>query len=313
MEDKTLPPYVDYVNDASVTSVHGELAPLKTPPKKARKSRSTAMGLLKVAVAVLLITTVASLTLLFLKQGQPTPNVECIKIADAPAEGAAPSRVRRATIPQGRESPNSLPGARLGTLDLGTTSGIESRKGGPDLPDVTKLTLLAAGNNYITVAWERPKASFDYYWVSVTDDRGEKHPNSGSCPDGTIIRQDQTQVTCTGLESCSNVTISIRTHRNGPPERTSIGVALPHIFVPGKDCQQNLCYEWVPWSGNTVPENAVAGGQDKAGTLYVCRAKHEGLFIPGKFASWESTCYVPYNRGEQSYKDFEVLVAGNPS
>ncbi|KAH7933331.1 hypothetical protein HPB49_011571 [Dermacentor silvarum] len=182
---------------------------------------------------------------------------------------------------------------------------LEVRTPSFDPPDVTKLTLLSTGDNYITVAWERPKASFDYYWVSVTDDRGEKHPNAGSCPIGTIIRRDQTQVTCTGLESCSNVTISIGTHRNGPPERTSIGVALQHIFVPGKDCQQNLCYKWVAWRGNTVPENAVPGGQDKAGTLYVCRAKHEGLFIPGKFASWQSTCYVPYNRGEQSYKDFE--------
>ncbi|KAH7933425.1 hypothetical protein HPB49_012491 [Dermacentor silvarum] len=163
---------------------------------------------------------------------------------------------------------------------------LEVRTPSFDPPDVTKLTLLSTGDNYITVAWERPKAPFDYYWVSVTDGRGEKHPNAGSCPIGTIIRRDQTQVTCRGLESCSNVTVSIGTHRNGPPERTSTGVSLQDIFVPGKDCQQNLCYQWVAWSGKTVPENAVPGGDDASGTLYICRAKHNGRFIPGKFTSW---------------------------
>ncbi|KAH7933330.1 hypothetical protein HPB49_011570 [Dermacentor silvarum] len=183
---------------------------------------------------------------------------------------------------------------------------LEVRTPSFDPPDVTKLTLLSTGNNYITVAWERPKARFDYYWVSITDDRGEKHPNAGSCPNGTIIHPDQTQVTCTGLESCSNVTVTIRTQRNGPPGRTSIGVSLQHIFVPGKDCQQNRCNQWVAWSGNTVPENAVPGGDDASGTLYICRAKYDGRFIPGKFTSWYGTCYIPYGGVEHSYKEFEV-------
>ncbi|XP_054918506.1 tenascin-N-like [Dermacentor andersoni] len=104
-----------------------------------------------------------------------------------------------------------------------------------DLPDVTKLRLLSAVNNSITIAWERPKARFDYYWVSITPDKGEKHINAGSCGNGTIIHPDQTQVKCTSLEACTNVTVSVRTHRNGPPERTSVGVALQDIFVPGEE------------------------------------------------------------------------------
>ncbi|XP_054934026.2 phosphatidylinositol phosphatase PTPRQ-like [Dermacentor andersoni] len=108
-----------------------------------------------------------------------------------------------------------------------------------DLQDVRKLSLLSAANNSITIAWERPKTRFDYYWVYVTSDEsksGSVHRSRvGSCVNGTIIHSAKTQVTCTNLEACTKVSVSIRTHRSGPSEHTSRGVGLNGVFIPGED------------------------------------------------------------------------------
>ncbi|XP_075727528.1 uncharacterized protein LOC119165286 isoform X2 [Rhipicephalus microplus] len=106
-----------------------------------------------------------------------------------------------------------------------------------DLPDVKDLTLLSAGDNTVTVAWKKPEARFDYYWVSVAAEKdGDNEMGTvGSCGNGTIIHPDQTQVTCTNLEACDRVNITLRAHRNGPPVHTSGGVRLQDIFIPGKE------------------------------------------------------------------------------
>uniref|UniRef100_A0A131YX88 Fibronectin type-III domain-containing protein n=1 Tax=Rhipicephalus appendiculatus TaxID=34631 RepID=A0A131YX88_RHIAP len=104
------------------------------------------------------------------------------------------------------------------------------------LPDVTNLTLVSTGNTSFTVSWKRPKDDFDYYRVEVTgngsDDVGPYRV--GSCGNGSIIDAHQTQVTCDHIEPCTNVTFTIRTYAKGPPERTSSGVTLDDIFVPGQ-------------------------------------------------------------------------------
>lgn len=106
-----------------------------------------------------------------------------------------------------------------------------------DLPDVTDIRLLSAVDNSITVSWQRPQARFDYYWVSITDKQHGNNETSAtaSCANGTIIHPNQTRVTCTNLEPCTTVNITIRVHRNGPKEHTSRGASLTGIFVPGED------------------------------------------------------------------------------
>ncbi|KAH6925879.1 hypothetical protein HPB50_011498 [Hyalomma asiaticum] len=116
-----------------------------------------------------------------------------------------------------------------------------------DLPDVTDLRLVSAAGNSITVAWEKPESRFDYYWVSIAREedrqRGGDERAAESCENGTIIHPDQTQVTCTKLNSCSRVSVAIRVHRNGPPERTSRGVLLQDIFIPGEEANMSNCTE----------------------------------------------------------------------
>ncbi|XP_049512620.1 uncharacterized protein LOC119463482 [Dermacentor silvarum] len=191
MEDEKLPPYVQYhASDASVTFADGESTSLKTPPKRGWKSRCTAMGLLKVAVAVLLITTVVFLSLFFLQRGQPTPNAEYLKFTA--------------------------------------------------LPEVANFTLVAADNHYITLAWDQPRRSIDYYLLDVTGGTGYENDSlqkqrAGTCSNGTFIRAEQTQVTCGPFDACSNLSVTIRTHTTGPPERTSMGTTFKELLIRAQE------------------------------------------------------------------------------
>ncbi|KAL1470090.1 hypothetical protein MTO96_040674 [Rhipicephalus appendiculatus] len=109
-----------------------------------------------------------------------------------------------------------------------------------DLPDVENLELLSAMDNSITVAWKRPETSFDYYWISLRHDNEEMNASSkehriGSCSNGTIIHASQSRVTCTNVDACTNVSLTVRTHITGPPERTSLGATVDGIVIAGQD------------------------------------------------------------------------------
>lgn len=108
-------------------------------------------------------------------------------------------------------------------------------------PDVTGLRFVDAGEDFFSVKWTRPKASFDYYRVVVTKllapsfiaedlknstQQPKKPASAGSCANGTIIHPDQTELTCTGLTPKSSFIFRLHTHIIGPPERTSYGVKL---------------------------------------------------------------------------------------
>ncbi|KAL1414186.1 hypothetical protein MTO96_007665 [Rhipicephalus appendiculatus] len=109
-----------------------------------------------------------------------------------------------------------------------------------DLPDVTDLRVVSVVDNAVTIAWKKLEARFDYYWIYIAvegDDQQDYDEMGivGSCGNGTIIHPDQTQVTCTHLKPCAKVNITLRAHRNGPPERTSRGVSLQDIFMSGEE------------------------------------------------------------------------------
>ncbi|XP_037272449.2 uncharacterized protein LOC119164375 [Rhipicephalus microplus] len=107
-----------------------------------------------------------------------------------------------------------------------------------DLPEVRNLSLAATTDNSFTATWERPEGNFDYYVIYISRNNDDSEENShgnaaGSCANGTIIHRDRTQLTCECLETCSSVTVDVRTHSMGPPERTSKGVPLRDVFTPG--------------------------------------------------------------------------------
>ncbi|KAH6924311.1 hypothetical protein HPB50_015040 [Hyalomma asiaticum] len=128
---------------------------------------------------------------------------------------------------------------RCGTEDITSPPGTsEIRTPLLDLPDVTNFRLLSALNGTITVEWKKPKVRFDYYRLYIAADKQDNNGDvdiAGTCGNGTILHPNQTKVTCTNLETCTNVSFTLHTHRNGPPEHTSHGVSLENIFVPGEE------------------------------------------------------------------------------
>lgn len=101
------------------------------------------------------------------------------------------------------------------------------------LPDVSKLVVEGVKSGFITLSWRRPKGRFDYYTVEVTeDDAGvERAAPDRLCANGTIIRPDQTEVTCGPFEPCAKLSFTVRTHFKGPPQHGSLGVTVAGTLI----------------------------------------------------------------------------------
>lgn len=73
---------------------------------------------------------------------------------------------------------------------------------------------------------------------------------------------------------------------------------------------------WVPWNSRKsgVPPNAVVGGRDENGNIYVIRADHyqDGVsyrgIIPGRYSPNLSYASIAYYNKEYRYKHFEVWI-----
>lgn len=122
---------------------------------------------------------------------------------------------------------------RRGPVEL-TSSGVTvhdivmSKK---DLPEV--LSTLDQADDSFTLRWNRPIGCFDKYILEVTNKAtglGQKRLGFGSCTGTTILDPDLTNVTCSDIPGCSYGSAILRTQRNGPNGRTSLGGALP-IFL----------------------------------------------------------------------------------
>ncbi|KAL1480816.1 hypothetical protein MTO96_050722, partial [Rhipicephalus appendiculatus] len=100
-------------------------------------------------------------------------------------------------------------------------------------PEVTNLQLGAVDADTFALKWEQPGACFDYYTVEVTDESTYKR-SVVTCNNGLVIKPNQTSVTCEQMKTCANVTIRVKTHTRGPPELSSTGAVLRHVFLLGK-------------------------------------------------------------------------------
>jgi hypothetical protein len=70
-------------------------------------------------------------------------------------------------------------------------------------------------------------------------------------------------------------------------------------------------FTWVQSSNGQVPANAVIGGKTATGeSLYVGRAQHAGLTIPGKVHPSHHCLYLPCDWKEHAKTSYEVLVRG---
>ncbi|KAL1486725.1 hypothetical protein MTO96_046846, partial [Rhipicephalus appendiculatus] len=100
-------------------------------------------------------------------------------------------------------------------------------------PEVTNLQLGAVDADTFALKWKQPEACFDYYTVEVTDESTYER-SVVTCNNGLVIKPNQTSVTCEQIKTCANVTIRVKTHTRGPPELSSTGAVLRHVFLLGK-------------------------------------------------------------------------------
>jgi len=56
--------------------------------------------------------------------------------------------------------------------------------------------------------------------------------------------------------------------------------------------------EWVAASGGSHPEDSIRAGIDSGEKVYVARAHHEGVTVPGKLHNTHSHVYIPFNMVE---------------
>ncbi|KAH6924516.1 hypothetical protein HPB50_019026 [Hyalomma asiaticum] len=107
------------------------------------------------------------------------------------------------------------------------------------------------------MTWNRPLGGYDFFLVDVTggDSKGyDSLPQhyAGSCANGTIVRADQTQITCGPFPPCSSITFTVSTFSKGPPEHISMGATLKDVFVSGKDPNKPGGITMVPKSPYTT-------------------------------------------------------------
>uniref|UniRef100_T1PIQ3 Uncharacterized protein n=1 Tax=Musca domestica TaxID=7370 RepID=T1PIQ3_MUSDO len=87
-----------------------------------------------------------------------------------------------------------------------------------------------------------------------------------------------------------------------PPPATIVVTATTYQSL-------NRFDKWMPASPAYTPGDAVHAGQDSdMSTIYVCRAFHNGDFIPGKAIPGRSSAYISYQGQEIHKTNFEILV-----
>ncbi|XP_059053666.1 uncharacterized protein LOC131847953 [Achroia grisella] len=73
-------------------------------------------------------------------------------------------------------------------------------------------------------------------------------------------------------------------------------------------CAKGSDVRWLTCSAGNIPPGAIAAGRSQNGEqLYVGRAHHRNLTIPGKVHPSHKCCYIPYSGAEVPCQTYEVL------
>jgi len=96
------------------------------------------------------------------------------------------------------------------------------------------------------------------------------------------------------------------------------GIAAYKHHQKKKDAEESAALaesgpvQWQRVSGRSFPPNAISGGRENSGTLYIIRGTHNGSTTPGKGGSHLKTgAVIGYGNKEIDLNGFEVLV-GDP-
>lgn len=109
------------------------------------------------------------------------------------------------------------------------------------LPEVTNLRVLSVTPSSVQVAWHVPPGVFDSYRVTIVT----SGTTIGSCTNVTTLDPTVTEITCEGLESCTDVSVTVFT-QNSTSSELSAAVALNNIQVPGKEPGPPLNFTFDP-------------------------------------------------------------------
>ncbi|KAL1444195.1 hypothetical protein MTO96_045624 [Rhipicephalus appendiculatus] len=138
---------------------------------------------------------------------------------------------------------------------------------GTGSPEVSNLKVENISATSFVVTWERPKQSVEYYTVEVADHGGRLIGNTlysiVTCNNGAAINPGQTSVTCTKSDTCTSISVRVKTHTRGPPERESRGVALENVLLPGTELPEVTDLKLVAFKNDSftvtfrAPDNCV--------------------------------------------------------
>jgi hypothetical protein len=104
-----------------------------------------------------------------------------------------------------------------------------------------------------------------------------------------------------------NNTINIYNPKGGPGGPG--GNANNSSVSPGQSVDSS-CLVWVPSRDGQVPDDPVAGGQEPAWPLYICRTKLPQGAFPGKLIrGW--ACYVAEDGNELAARQYDVLTGAS--
>ncbi len=65
--------------------------------------------------------------------------------------------------------------------------------------------------------------------------------------------------------------------------------------------------QWIPTTGNAIPDNGIVGGEEPGRQLYICRASYMNQLAAGKAAQDFNGCYISWRSGEYILQNHEVL------
>ncbi|KAF4528032.1 hypothetical protein B566_EDAN002215 [Ephemera danica] len=90
-----------------------------------------------------------------------------------------------------------------------------------------------------------------------------------------------------------------------------------HVAADDNFVQASYSYEgegvaWIRAINGDFPPNAVVGGNNHLGDIYVARAEFQSQLIPGKLIPKYRSCFITVNGTEMKINDYEVLQCNQP-
>lgn len=82
----------------------------------------------------------------------------------------------------------------------------------------------------------------------------------------------------------------------------------PSITLKDIDAKLPKDASWMAASGGTIPPDTLAGGQFGSTFSYICRALHNGSYLPGLLSEISGLCYIADGTTAIGYASYQALI-----